>query len=45
MTNGVEPASLRITPHLVFGLLIILVGVLFTLDNPMMTDLVAAAPT
>lgn len=33
MTNGAEPASLRITPHLVFGLLIILVGVLFTLDN------------
>ena len=33
MTNGAEPARLRITPHLVFGLLIILVGVLFTLDN------------
>jgi hypothetical protein len=33
MTNGAEPASVRITPHLIFGLLIILVGVLFTLDN------------
>ena len=33
MSMGDEPASVRVTPHLVFGLLIILVGVLFTLDN------------
>ena len=33
MTTGAEPVRLRITSHLVFGLLIILVGVLFTLDN------------
>lgn len=33
------PPTVRITPHLMFGLLIILIGVVFTLDN---LDIVAA---
>lgn len=33
MTTGAEPQAPRITAHLIFGLLIIIVGVLFTLDN------------
>jgi hypothetical protein len=33
MNTGGEQHAARITPHLVLGLLIILVGVLFTLDN------------
>jgi len=33
MAPGVQPPSVRITPHLIFGLLIIFVGIAFTLDN------------
>jgi predicted membrane protein len=33
MDTGASPPSLRLTPHLMFGLLIILVGIVFTLDN------------
>ena len=33
METGGSPPSIRLTPHLMFGLLIILVGVVFTLDN------------
>ncbi|HEY0873302.1 MAG TPA: DUF5668 domain-containing protein [Vicinamibacterales bacterium] len=32
-TGGSTPPPVRVTPHLILGLLIILVGVLFTLDN------------
>ena len=38
MPIDAEPQAVRITPHLVFGLLIILVGVLFTLDNLELID-------
>jgi predicted membrane protein len=31
--TGASPPSIRLTPHLMFGLLICLVGVVFTLDN------------
>jgi predicted membrane protein len=33
MDTGASPPSFRLTPHLMFGLLIILVGIVFTLDN------------
>jgi len=33
MASDVPPPTVRITPHLMFGLLIILVGIVFTLDN------------
>lgn len=33
MDTGVSPPSVRLTPHLMFGLLIILIGIVFTLDN------------
>jgi predicted membrane protein len=33
MDTGAAPPSFRLTPHLMFGLLIILVGIVFTLDN------------
>jgi predicted membrane protein len=38
MDTGTPPPTLRLTPHLMFGLLIILVGVVFTLDNLDMAD-------
>jgi len=38
MNTGAEQHHVRITPHIVFGLLIILVGVVFTLDNFGMVD-------
>jgi predicted membrane protein len=38
MDTGGTPPPVRMTPHLVFGVLIILVGVLFTLDNLEITD-------
>jgi predicted membrane protein len=33
METGASPPTLRLTPHLMFGLLIILIGIVFTLDN------------
>jgi hypothetical protein len=33
MDTGAPPPTVRLTPHLMFGLLIILVGVVFTLDS------------
>jgi predicted membrane protein len=38
MDTGTPPPTLRLTPHLMFGLLIILVGIVFTLDNLDMAD-------
>lgn len=38
MDTGGSPSPARVTPHLVFGLLIILAGVLFTLDNLEIAD-------
>jgi hypothetical protein len=37
MPSGVQP-SVRITPHLMFGLLIILAGIVLTLDNLQIAD-------
>lgn len=33
MDTGAPPPVVRLTPHLMFGLLIILIGIVFTLDN------------
>ena len=33
MDTGTQPPTVRITPHLMFGLLVLLVGVVLTLDN------------
>ncbi len=33
MEPRTDPPGFRLTPHLIFGLMIILVGVVFTLDN------------
>lgn len=38
MDTGGSPPPVRVTPHLVLGLLIIVVGVLFTLDNLEITE-------
>ena len=38
METGASPPSIRLTPHLMFGLLIILLGIVFTLDNLNITD-------
>lgn len=38
METGGSPPSIRLTPHLMFGLLIMLVGVVFTLDNLEIAD-------
>ena len=38
MDPATPPPSLRLTPHLMFGLLIILLGVVFTLDNLELAD-------
>ena len=33
METGATPPAVRITPHLMFGLLVIFLGIIFTLDN------------
>jgi predicted membrane protein len=38
MDTGGSPPTVRLTPHLMFGLLIILIGIVFTLDNLNLAD-------
>jgi predicted membrane protein len=38
METGASPPAVRLTPHLMFGLLIILIGIVFTLDNLNIAD-------
>jgi predicted membrane protein len=38
MDTGASPPTVRLTPHLMFGLLIILIGIVFTLDNLNIAD-------
>ena len=38
METGASPPTVRLTPHLMFGLLIILIGIVFTLDNLNIAD-------
>lgn len=38
MDTGASPPTMRLTPHLMFGLLIILIGIVFTLDNLNIAD-------